>query len=245
MKNNIYFLIRSLLVSLFFFLLLPFHSFAQSLAPIPDVGEGVCVANCPGTTSPSFPIETPTPTPTPDFTSCPNDCSFNGICEDGICNCFEGQEGDDCSIPKSTPTPITQSHLESAKELNMQALQELNEGKYVEAKGTIDDTIESLNNAKDNLRTDPIILEFCEGKPNEINKIERSIQSSINNHEKAASVVDRIIDIQQDSVSTRINNNPNANEEGLLQKLINTAKKYLKRRPPRVSRSNVVCGVRG
>ena len=150
-------------------------------------------------------------------------------------------------IEASTSTPIqsTQSHLENAKELNMQALEELNEGKYVEAKGTIDDTIESLNNAKDNLRTDPIILEFCEGKPNEINKIERSIQSSINNHEKAASVVDRIIDIQQDSVSTRINNNPNANEEGLLQKLINTAKKYLKRRPPRVSRSNVVCGVRG
>ena len=210
MKNNIHFLIRSFLTLLLFFLLLPFYSFAQSLAPIPDVGEGVCVANCPDDTT-TIPTPTPTPTPTP--------------------------------ITESQP--ITQSHLDNAKELNMQALQELNEGKYVEAKGTIDDTIESLNNAKDNLRTDPIILEFCEGKPNEINKIERSIQSSINNHEKAASVVDRIIDIQQDSVSTRINNNPNANEEGLLQKLINTAKKYLKRRPPRVSRSNVVCGVRG
>jgi len=51
MKNNIYFLIRSLLISLLFFLLLPFISFAQSLAPIPDVGEGVCVSNCGDSTS--------------------------------------------------------------------------------------------------------------------------------------------------------------------------------------------------
>lgn len=39
-------LTRSFLVSLLLLLLSPFFSFAQSLAPIPEVGPGVCVSNC-------------------------------------------------------------------------------------------------------------------------------------------------------------------------------------------------------
>lgn len=242
MKNNIYFLIRSVFVLLL--LLLPTVSFAQSLAPIPDVGEGVCVANC-GNDNSSM-----STTPIPDFISCPDDCSGNGFCNvDGSCTCDFGWTGTNCSSsisPAPLPTPeepITQTHLESAKELNLQALEELNEGNYVEAKGTINDTIESLNNAKDNLRTDPLILEFCENKPNVIDKIERSIQSSINNHTKAASTVDRIIDIT--STSNRINNIlSDSKKEELLQKLLKFTKKLLGRRI-RVSNSFVVCGVRG
>ena len=238
MKNNIYFLIRTLFISLLFSLLLPFHSFAQSLAPIPDVGEGVCVANCPGDTP-----DIPTPTSTPASIVCPNDCSGNGSCILEACFCSVEWEGDDCSIPKPTPTESTQSHLENAKELNMQALEELNEGKYVEASITIDNTIESLNNVKDSLETDPTVLQFCENKPKTIEKIERSIQSSINNHNKAALVIDRIIEVT--SAANRTNNNPAGNKtEELLQKLVKFAKRFLTR-PIRVSNSFAVCGVRG
>lgn len=245
MKSNIYFLIRSFLVLLLSSTLLPCISFAQSLAPIPDVGEGVCVANCGNDTS-----SMSTPTPIPDFISCPDDCSGNGFCNiDGSCTCDFGWTGTNCSssiypAPLATPEePITQTQLESAKELNMQALEELNEGKYVEAKETIDDTIESLNDAKENLRTDPLVLEFCENKPEALDKIERSILSSIKNHTKAASTVDRIIDIT--STSNRINDIlSDSKREELLKKLIKFTKRLLGRRIPQV-RSNAVCGVRG
>ena len=42
-------------MSIFFFF--PFISFAQSLPPIPDVGEGVCVANCGGGNDTALPDE--------------------------------------------------------------------------------------------------------------------------------------------------------------------------------------------
>ena len=228
MKNNIYFLIRSFLISLLFFLLLPSLSFAQGLPSIPDVGPTHCVANCGGgNTKPS----------------CPNNCSGSdhGQCnfDDGSCDCYQTWSGIDCSVPS-----ITQTHLQSATDLNQQALQELNEGKYIEASTTIDNTIESLNNVKDGLRTDPELLEFCKNKPEAINKIERVIQSSINNHKKAASIVDRIIEIT--SEVARINNNSGVNEEeSLLQKLLRAAKRLLTRRMPKPSTVNAVCGVRG
>ena len=97
MKHNIYFLIRSLLISLLFFLLLPLLSFAQSLPPIPDVGEGVCVSNC-GDTGINY-----------GYAPCLNaDCLEHGVCNDnGRCTCDAGWTGltaSDCSIPISSPT---------------------------------------------------------------------------------------------------------------------------------------------
>ena len=235
MKNNIYSLIRSFFVLLLFFLLLPFLSFAQSLAPIPEVGPGVCVAGCESTTPSTFP--NPTPLPDTDIASldfpvsCPNDCSNNGTCNDGICNCFIDWIGTDCSTLSLLAMPVINTHLDNANELNKQAVQELNEGKYVEASTSINNTIESLNNAKDSLKTDPIILELCEGKPKAINKIERKIQSSINNYLKASLIVTRIIEITE--------------EESLLQKLLKAANRLLTRRMPRPTTTNAVCGVRG
>ena len=122
MKNNIYFLIRSFLILLLFFLLLPLISFAY-LPPIPDVGPIHCVANCgSGNTKPSCPngcsghglcngngrcfceigwkgsADCSTPTP-----RCPNNCSGNGRCrKNGNCHCFAGWIGDDCLTPESS-----------------------------------------------------------------------------------------------------------------------------------------------
>ena len=235
MKNNIYFLTTSLLISLLFCLLLPFLSLAQGLPPIPDVGPGVCVANCGSSTPHAFPSPTPLPgtdIPSSDFpVSCPNDCSNNGTCNDEICNCFVDWVGTDCSTLSLVAMPVINTHLDNANELNKQALQELNEGKYVEASTSINNTIESLNNAKDSLKTDPIIVKLCEGKPKAINKIERKIQSSINTHLKASSTVNRIIEITE--------------EESLLQILLKAANRLLTRRMPRPARTNAVCGVRG
>ena len=85
MKNNFCFLIRSFLISLLFFLLVPFISFAQGLAPIPEVGPTVCVANCGSNTKP-----------------CPNNCSDHGFCGRDGCHCFAGWTGDDCLTPESS-----------------------------------------------------------------------------------------------------------------------------------------------
>ena len=84
MKNNIYFLIKSFLVSLLFFLLLPLLSSAQGLPPIPEVGPTVCVANCGSDTM---------------LVPCPNNCSEHGFCtrHDG-CLCDSGWKGNDCSV---------------------------------------------------------------------------------------------------------------------------------------------------
>ena len=103
MKNNIYFLIRLILISLLFFLLFPLLAFTQSLAPIPEVGPIHCVANCGngntttsgGNTTPSDGNTTPIIPPT---SSCPNDCSDNGFCNsDGSCDCYPSWTGIDCS----------------------------------------------------------------------------------------------------------------------------------------------------
>ena len=89
MKKNIYFLIKSFLISLLFFLLLPSLSFAQGLAPIPDVGPIHCVANCGSDTT--------------STSSCPNNCSGNGRCrKNGSCHCYAGWISDDCLTPESS-----------------------------------------------------------------------------------------------------------------------------------------------
>lgn len=208
MKIDISSLIKSFPISLVFLFLLPFLSSAQSLPPIPDVGEGECVFNCP-VSAPAV-SATPTPTPTPDTGGTPS------------------------ISPTSLPSPNIQTHLQSARDLNKQALKELDEEKYIEASDTIDDTIESLNNAKNSLKTDPIILEMCKSNPKALKIFDRSIQSSINNHTKAASAVERIIIAP--SVSE---------DEGLLQKLRKIAIKFLERRIPPPRTPTAVCAVRG
>ena len=211
MRNNICFLIRSFFIALLFFLLFPLLSFTQSLAPIPDVGPGVCVSNCGHTTPSTFP--SPTFTPSEDTSPSP--------------------------IP--TPPPIV-TKLQTAKELNKQAQKELQEGEYVKASTTINDTIQSLSDAKDTFETDLKSI-TCKNK-SQAAKYERSIESSINNHQKAASIVDRII--EETSSPNRTNNVLRVNEdEGLLQKLIRIANRLLTRRMPRPARTNAVCGVRG
>ena len=202
MKTNIYCFIRSFLV-LLFFLLLPFLSFAQSLPPIPDVGEGVCVAGCGSTPSPSFP-----PLTSP------------------------GEED-------TTPPIITK--LQTANELDNQALEKLNEAKYSEVPPIINDAIDSLNDARDSLKTD----EVCKDEPITVSKIDKLLKSSISDHKRALSNVERINLI---SVS-RVNNDPQADEEGLISKLVNSAKKFIKRAITRTHRIpntvGAVCGVRG
>ncbi len=100
MKHNIYFLIRSLLISLLFFLLLPLHSFASCSN---GCGHGTCFVSgsssfcsCFTGWSGSDCSVSTSPTPTP--ASCPNDCSGHGYCaSDGACICYSGWKGIDCS----------------------------------------------------------------------------------------------------------------------------------------------------
>ena len=208
MKNNIYCFIRSFLI-LLLFLLLPFLSFAQSLPPIPDVGEGVCVAGCGSTPSPTFSPLTP--------------------------------PGEEDTTPSPTPTPPLITKLQTANELDNQALEKLNEAKYSEVPPIINDAIDFLNDARDSLKTD----EVCKDNPKAASKIDRSLKSSISDHKRALSNVERINLI---SVS-RVNNDPQADEEGLISKLVNSAKKFIKRaitRDFRVPNTvGAVCGVRG
>ena len=208
MKNNFYFLIRSFLISLFFFLLLPFLSFAQSLAPIPDVGPGVCVSNCGSSTSHPFPL--PIPTPSED------------------------------TIPAPSPTPLTVvNNLKTVAELDNQAIQKLNEEKYAELPPILNDAIESLTDAKDNLETNPASEKVCKDESKAILEIDRSI----NDHKKAASIVDRINIIG----ANRVNNDLKTKEEGSLLKLVKSAKKFILsgRRHTRLSTTICVAGVRG
>ena len=212
MKNNIYFLIRSFLISLLSFLLIPFISFAQGLAPIPDVGPGVCVSNC-GTPSISH-----TPTPTPD--------------ENTIPITFPTSAPSVSPAPSSTPQAIV-TQLQTSIELDNQALQKLKEKNYASVPPIINNAIESLTNVRDSLKTDPALKKVCRNKPKAISLINRSI----NDHEKALSSIEDI------------NNAPKTSEEeGLISKLVSSAKKFIKRaitRTHRVSTVGAICGVRG
>ncbi|GEM_PF-7042422 len=172
MRNNIYFLIRSLLISLLFFLLLPLLSFAQGLAPIPDVGEGVCVSNCGGSTSMD-------------------------------------------SQPTMTSEPLTISiitnSLQTIISLENQALKKIKEKEYAEAELLINNSIESLNDAKTILYIYPELEQFRNEKPEVVSKLNKSIDKSLKSLEKASSLIVRV-------------NNPET-EEGLLSKLIKGIKK--------------------
>ncbi len=194
MKHNIYFLIKSFSILLLFFLLLPFHSLAQSLAPIPDVGEGVCVSNCGDSTSMD-------------------------------------------SQPTMTSEPLTISiitnNLQTIISLENQALKKIKEKEYAEAESFINNSIESLNDAKTILYTDPELEQFRNEKPEVISKINKSIEKSLKSLEKASSLIVRV-------------NNPET-EEGFLSKLIKDVKKALLdgRRSVRHTHSIAVAGVRG
>ena len=128
MKNNIYFLIRSLLISLLFLLLLPLLLFAQSLAPIPEVGPTVCAANCGSNTKPSMSsfcsnncsghgfchndgsclCKLKWKGPDCSTSICSNNCSGHGRCRNnGSCHCYTEWTGDDCSTPAALPSPNT------------------------------------------------------------------------------------------------------------------------------------------
>lgn len=212
MKNNIYFLIRSFLISFLFLLLLPFLSFAQSLAPIPDVGEGVCVSNCGGNT-------------TPDIPTIPS----------------SSEDTSTTSIPPSTPEEeaiqAVQDNIQNATDLDDQALQKIEEGDYSAVSPLIDDATQSLTDARDSLKTDPDLEQLREDEPKTLSKIDRSLQSSINNHKRASSTIDRIV-----------NDSKVEEDEGLLSRLIKKTKKFLSdaiRREHRVTSTVAVAGVRG
>ena len=216
MKNDIYSLGKLFLASLLVTLLLPFYAFAQSLPPIPDVGEGICVSGCgtPSTTT------LPTATPEEDTTS--------------------------STPPLPTPQAIA-THLQTAIELDNQTLQKLNEEKYAEVPPIINDAIESLTDVRDSLKTDPASQEVCEDNPKARSKIDRLLQSSIKDHEKAASIINRINIIGVSRMNNYYRNNENKEEESL-SKLVESAKRFIKRattRTHRVSRTMAVCGVRG
>ncbi len=193
MKNNIYLLSKLLFVLLLVFLL-PFSVFAQSLPPIPDVGEGVCVSNCGGSTSMG-------------------------------------------SQPTMTSEPVTISiitnSLQTIISLENQALKKIKEKEYAEAELFINNSIESLNDAKTILYTDPELKQFRDEKPEIISKLNKSIDKSLKSLEKASSLIVRV-------------NNP-ATEEGFLSKLIKDVKKALLdgRRSVRHTHSIAVAGVRG
>lgn len=209
MKNNINFLIRSVLFSLLFFLLLPFLSFAQGLPPIPDIGEGVCVSNCGGNTTPNIPI-------------IPS--SSGGT--------------DTTSSSEKEAIQAVQDNIQNASELDNQALQKIEEGDYPSVPPIIDDATQSLTDAKDSLNTDPDLEQLREDEPNALLKIDRSLQSSITNHKKVSSTIDRIV------------NDPKVDEdEGLLLRLLKKAKRFLSEAIIRERKADhtvtVVAAVRG
>ncbi len=217
MKNNIYFLIRSLLISLLFFLLLPFISFAQSLAPIPDVGPGVCVGHCGSDTKPTM-------------------SSSSG----GTDTTPSSEDTGTTSIPPPTSEEeaiqAVQDNIQNATDLDDQALQKIDEGDYPSVPPIIDDATQSLTDARDSLKTDPDLEQLRGDEPKALSKIDRSLQSSIKNHKKVSSTIDRIV------------TDPNA-DEGLLSKLLKKAKRYLSdaingRRKAQV-RTNAIAGIRG
>jgi hypothetical protein len=204
MKNNVY-----LLSKLFFVLLLvsllPFSVFAQSLAPIPDVGEGVCISNCPSDTPTTFPL------PEPE------------------------EEDEDISSEASDVIEALETDIQYVVELDDQALQEINEGNYIEAGSLIDSAIESLTDVRDSLNTEPELTELRDDEPKAVSKIDKGLKSSINSHKRASSAIEKI------------NTNPTVEEnESLLSKFIKKTKKYLRdgRRHTQTT-SIAVAGVRG
>ena len=56
-------------------------------------------------------------------TACPNNCSGNGTCNDGSCDCNDGYLGDDCSTkvnaPESNPTPAPSPPAQSGGSQNL------------------------------------------------------------------------------------------------------------------------------
>lgn len=265
MKNNIYFLIRSLLISLLFFLLLPLHSFASNPCPNSCSGHGGCDFNnitcyCEnawlGTdcSTPSCPdqnqcsghgycsvserichcgygwsgldcsvatssISTPTPTPTTTTTtSCPYDCSGHGSCNsDGRCYCYEGWIASDCSVSPVEEIMQAQGDLQNVVELDIQALQKIQEGDYPSLVPIINNAIESLTNTEHGIIDDIDGLRFTVDVDLDVEiKIDRLLQSAIKNHKKASSTIDRIV------------NDPKVQEdEGLLSRLLNKTKRFI------------------
>jgi len=162
MKLNNYFLASLFLISLVF--LLPSLSLAQGLAPIPDVGEGVCVANCGGETM-SSPPQPEDDTELPD----PSDTS-------------------------SVQLSIILSNIKTVASLESQALKKISQKQYTEAETLINNSISALVDAKNTLNTDPELEDFRSDKPQTVSKIIRAIDKSLNSLQKSSLLIVRVND---------------------------------------------------